>query len=106
MVLHFILTGLKIALKAKDRLGTYLAFGITAVIFCQLLINLCVVCGLIPPTGIPLPFISAGGSSLVVFLSAIGVLLNISKHSCAGNEVEQNLLNQTLFKRIKLKKIK
>ena len=98
--------GLKIALKAKDRMGTYLSFGITAVIFCQLLINLCVVCGLIPPTGIPLPFISAGGSSLIVFMGAIGVLLNISKHSCAGNEVEQNLLNQTLFKGIKLKKIK
>jgi len=98
--------GLKIALKAKDRMGTYLSFGITAVIFCQLLINLCVVCGLIPPTGIPLPFISAGGSSLVVFLSAVGVLLNISKISSDGKDVEQNLLNQTLFKRIKLKKIK
>ena len=58
-----------------------MAFGIVSVIFCQLLINLCVCTGLIPPTGIPLPFISAGGSSLVVFLGAIGILLNISKQS-------------------------
>lgn len=73
--------GLKIALNSKDRLGAYMAFGIVSVIFCQLLINLCVCTGLIPPTGIPLPFISAGGSSLVVFLGAIGILLNISKQS-------------------------
>lgn len=73
--------GLKIALNSKDRLGAYMTFGIVSVIFCQLLINLCVCTGLIPPTGIPLPFISAGGSSLVVFLGAIGILLNISKQS-------------------------
>lgn len=79
--LALISLGLKIALNSKDRLGAYMAFGIVSVIFCQLLINLCVCTGLIPPTGIPLPFISAGGSSLVVFLGAIGILLNISKQS-------------------------
>ena len=80
--------GLKIALNAKDRLGTYLAFGITAVIFCQLLINLCVVCGLIPPTGIPLPFISAGGSSLIVFMGAVGILCNVGRNKdCNGIKV-------------------
>ena len=76
-----IILGYKIALKAKDRFGSYLAFGITSVISCQLLINVAVVTGSIPPTGIPLPFISFGGSSLVVFLSAIGILLNISKQA-------------------------
>ena len=83
--------GLKIAIKAKDRFGSYLAFGITAVIFCQLLINLCVVTGLIPPTGIPLPFISAGGSSLMVFMGAVGILINIAKNE-KGNGY--NLLNK------------
>lgn len=82
--------GLKIALNAKDRLGAYMAFGIVSVIFCQLLINLCVCTGLIPPTGIPLPFISAGGSSLVVFLGAIGILLNVSKCSRESSDIKQN----------------
>lgn len=79
--LAVIIIGYKIALSAKDRFGAYLAFGITSVISCQLLINVAVVTGSIPPTGIPLPFISFGGSSLVVFLSAIGILLNISKQA-------------------------
>ena len=73
--------GIKIALNAKDRLGTYLAVGIISVIAVQLLINIAVVTGSIPPTGIPLPFISAGGSGLIIFLSAIGILLNIAKNS-------------------------
>ena len=75
--------GLKISLRAKDRLGSYLAFGITAVIAFQVLINIAVVTGSIPPTGIPLPFVSAGGTSLMVFLGAVGVLLNIDKQSKA-----------------------
>lgn len=73
--------GMKIALRAKDRFGSYLAFGITAVIAFQVLINIAVVTGSIPPTGIPLPFVSAGGTSLMVFLGAIGILLNIDKQS-------------------------
>lgn len=87
-----IILGYKIALKAKDRFGSYLAFGITSVISCQLLINVAVVTGSIPPTGIPLPFISFGGSSLVVFLSAIGILLNISKQA----DLNYNNAMQTL----------
>lgn len=73
-----IIQGIKIAFRAKDRLGSYLAFGITSIIGVQMLINFAVVTGFIPPTGIPLPFISSGGSSLVVFLSSIGILMNIS----------------------------
>ncbi|MBQ4557816.1 MAG: putative lipid II flippase FtsW [Clostridia bacterium] len=76
--------GYKIAINAKDRLGTLLAFGITSLIACQTLINVAVVTGSIPPTGIPLPFISAGGSSLIVFLSAVGILINISRNSKSG----------------------
>ena len=71
--------GVKIALNAKDRLGAYLAFGITSVIGVQMLINFAVVVGAIPPTGIPLPFISAGGTSLMVFMGTIGILCNVGK---------------------------
>ena len=74
-----ILIGIKIALNARDRMGTYLASGITSVIAIQLLINIAVVTGSIPPTGIPMPFISAGGTSLSVFMGAIGVLMNVGR---------------------------
>ena len=76
-----IVRGLKIAKQAKDRFGCYLATGITAIIAIQFLMNIAVVTGSIPPTGLPLPFISAGSTSLVVFMSAIGVVLNINKQS-------------------------
>ena len=73
--------GIKISLNAKDRLGAYLSSGIIFVIAIQLLINIAVVTGSIPPTGIPMPFISAGGTSLSVFMGAIGILCNVSKMS-------------------------
>lgn len=72
-----IIRGIKIAKNAKDRFGCYLATGITAIIALQVFINIAVVTGSIPPTGLPLPFISAGSTSLVVFMSAIGILQNI-----------------------------
>ena len=76
-----IFCGIKIAMKAKDKFGCYLAGGITAIICVQTLLNIAVVTGSIPPTGLPLPFISAGSTSLVVFMSAIGVVLNVNKQS-------------------------
>lgn len=76
-----ILRGIKIARNASTRFGTYLASGITSVIAIQMLVNIAVVTGSIPPTGVPLPFISAGSTSLVVFMSAVGVLLNIDRQS-------------------------
>ncbi len=92
--------GIKIALNASDRLGCYMASGITSVIAMQVLINIAVVTGSIPPTGIPLPFMSAGGTSLMVFMGAVGILLNISKGD------EQNL-KFNVFKGVKQnKKIK
>ena len=72
--------GIRIALTCPDRFGSLLATGITAVIAIQTLINVGVVTGSIPPTGQPLPFISAGTSSLLIFMASIGVLLNISKY--------------------------
>lgn len=97
--ISIIVQGVRISLKAPDRLGSYLAFGITSVIGVQMLINFAVVIGAIPPTGIPLPFISAGGSSLVVFLSAVGILLNISNNEKSFKFSYSNVLRSN--KRIK-----
>ena len=72
---------IKIALSARDRFGCFLSAGIASILAIQVIINIAVVSGSIPPTGLPLPFISAGSTSLVVFMSAIGVVLNISKQS-------------------------
>lgn len=75
----FIWRGISVAIKAKDTYGTLLAIGITSVIAVQALINIAVVTGSMPVTGVPLPFISYGGTSLVINLTAMGVLLNISR---------------------------
>jgi len=72
---------IKIAHNAKDRFGCYLVTGIVSVIATQVLVNIAVVTGSIPPTGVPLPFISAGSTSLLVFMSAIGVVLNVDRQS-------------------------
>ncbi len=74
----FISRGIITAIRAKDRFSCYLATGITLVVAMQTVMNIAVVCGAVPPTGLPLPFVSAGGSSLVAFMSATGILLNIS----------------------------
>lgn len=81
MVLFLIIAvrGVKIARGAQDRFSCYLAAGITAVTTVQAILNIAVVCGAVPPTGLPLPFVSAGGSSLVAYLGAVGILLSISK---------------------------
>lgn len=73
--------GIRIALGAPDLYGSFLAVGIIAMIAIQVMINIGVVTGLMPVTGITLPFLSYGGSSLTLMLMAIGVLLNISRHS-------------------------
>lgn len=71
--------GFRIAYRARDRFGTYLAFGLTTLIGIQACANLCVVTGLLPTKGLTLPFFSLGGTSVVMVLFATGVLLNISK---------------------------
>ncbi|MDZ5470700.1 stage V sporulation protein E [Bacillus sp. 31A1R] len=73
--------GIRIALGAPDLFGSFLAVGIIAMVAIQVMINIGVVTGLMPVTGITLPFLSYGGSSLTLMLMAIGVLLNISRHS-------------------------
>jgi cell division protein FtsW len=76
--------GLRAAFNAPDGFGRMLALGITAMIVFQSLINFAVVLGMMPTKGIPLPFVSYGGSSLLVMLLATGVLLNISQQSLPG----------------------
>ena len=66
--------------KAPDDFGRYLAWGFTLVVVLQALLNISVALALLPTKGIPLPFISYGGSSLVVTMTACGVLLNLSQH--------------------------
>ncbi len=69
--------GFLIAAHSRERFGAFLAFGVTAMIFWQMLVNICMVLGLMPVVGIPLPLISYGGSSVIVTLLGIGILLNI-----------------------------
>ena len=71
--------GLRTALVAPDRFGALLALGITTMLACQALVNMSVVIGLFPTKGIPLPFVSNGGSSLLINLVGMGILLNISQ---------------------------
>lgn len=76
-----ILRGFKIAQKCPDNFGKILALGLTSWLGVQVIINLSSMTALLPLTGVPLPFISYGGSALVANLTAVGILLNISKHS-------------------------
>src|SRR4029079_7768395 len=74
-------SGIRVALSAPDTFGSLLAAGITAWLCIQAFINIGVVVALIPVTGITLPFISAGGSSLAISLAAVGILLSISRET-------------------------
>jgi len=81
LFLVIIWRGIRIALSAKDLFGCLLASGIIALITIQAMIHIAVVTSSIPPTGIPLPFISYGGTSLMIYMAAAGILLNISRHT-------------------------
>ena len=71
----------KIGLSAKDRFGCLLALGVGVLIAVQTLLNIAVVTGSIPPTGLPLPFISSGGTSVAVFMAGVGVCVNVHRQS-------------------------
>jgi cell division protein FtsW len=73
--------GLVIADRAPDRFGSLLAAGLTMFLVGQALINMGVVLGMLPTTGIPLPFVSAGGSSLLAGMAGVGLLLSVSQHA-------------------------
>ena len=78
--LIFFYRGIKITLRAPDRFGFYLGLGITLMVVMQGFINISMVLAMMPTKGIALPFISQGGSSLLLNLIATGVLLNISNY--------------------------
>ena len=73
--------GLRVALRAPDTFGAFLALGLTTMVAVQAFFNISVVLGLMPTKGIPLPFVSAGGSSLLINLVGMGILLNVSQHA-------------------------
>ena len=73
--------GFRTAMRAPDRFGAFLAIGLTTMVAFQAFFNISVVLGLLPPKGIPLPFVSAGGSSLLINLVGMGMLLNVSQHA-------------------------
>ena len=77
----FVMAGMKIAWNAPDMYGSLLATGIVALISFQAIINIGVVTGAFPTKGLPLPFVSFGGSNLMVAIASVGVLLNIGRHS-------------------------
>ena len=80
--------GVRISLRADSPFGTFLGLGIVSMISFQALINMSVVLSLLPTKGLPLPFISVGGSSIIVMLSSVGILLNISRQGSDGGDSE------------------
>lgn len=91
---------IKIGLNAPDRFGALLACGVAFIIGVQTLLNIAVVTGSIPPTGLPLPFISSGGTSVMVFMAGIGICLNILRQS---RKSQGKIFNISFFK-VKRKK--
>jgi cell division protein FtsW len=79
--------GIRTAMRAPDRFGAFLALGLTAMIVVQAFFNISVVLGLLPTKGIPLPFVSFGGSSLLMSMIGMGILLNVSQHASTSHVV-------------------
>jgi cell division protein FtsW len=91
---YLVYRGFRVAMKAHDEFGTYLAMGIVCWIAFQTLINIGGITRSIPLTGIPLPFVSYGGSSLIMVLAAVGVLLNVSRYSTESAAVRRGTRRQ------------
>mgnify|MGYP000868852738 CR=1 FL=1 len=81
LFLIFIWRGVKVSMSAPDAFGSLTAIGITSLIAVQFIFNIAVVTSSMPPTGVSLPFFSAGGTSLILLMSSVGILLNISKYA-------------------------
>ena len=102
----FALYGVRIANSAKDALGQMLAFGMTMLIVVQAVINLSMISGCLPVVGVPLPFISYGGTSLFVSMFAVGVLVNVGvrgqkKHNPATSEPPKDVFGRPQLRRVK-----
>ncbi|MDD5530726.1 MAG: putative peptidoglycan glycosyltransferase FtsW [bacterium] len=87
MFLLLFLKGVTIAWGSPDEMGKLLAVGISFLLFISATVHICVACGILPTTGVPLPFISFGGSNLLASLMSIGILLNISLHKDDSQEM-------------------
>ncbi len=97
-VVLFVL-GLRIAFNARNDFGRFVAFGITLMITMQALINFAVVTGCVPTKGLALPFISYGGSSLVVSAAMVGILINIAHTGChPASAASRNLFKDRVRK--------
>ena len=81
LLLFIVFKGIKTASKAKDVFGFILSVGITMIFGIQVVINALVVTGSIPPTGLPLPLVSSGNTSIIIFMAEMGILQNVSKQS-------------------------
>ena len=88
--------GLKIARNAPDQLGSLLAFGLTSWIVIEAMINVWVIVGLLPFAGNALPFISAGGSSMVTSLAAVGIIMNVARQGLSGAASERSNTSATV----------
>lgn len=87
----FLMLGLRVAYRSDSRFGAYVAIGITTWITVQMLVNVMGMLGLVPPMGVPVPFLSKGGSSALSVLAACGILLSVSR----GSAVKAELLSET-----------
>jgi cell division protein FtsW len=85
----FVWLGIRVAIRAPDRFGGLLALGLAAWIAVETLINVGAVVGVLPVTGIPLPFISFGGSSLVITMVAAGLLISVARHGEAATAARE-----------------
>lgn len=103
VILFLVYRLVKIALGAKDRFGAMVVSGVAFIIAVQTLLNIAVVTGSIPPTGLPLPFISSGGTSVMVFMAGIGICLNVLRQS-SGQDVKVVKLKMLKNKLINIKK--
>ena len=86
--------GLRTATRAPDRFGAFLAIGLTTMVAFQAFFNISVVLGMVPPKGIPLPFVSYGGSSLLINLLGMGILLNVSQHASSTPVITTDMTAQ------------
>ena len=83
--------GMRTSIRAPDRFGAFLALGLTTMVAFQAFFNISVVLGLAPTKGIPLPFVSYGGSSLIINLIGMGMLLNVSQHASTSQVITTTL---------------
>jgi cell division protein FtsW len=87
------LAGILVAKKAKDKFGQVLAFGLTFSIVIYAFVNIAVASGLVPTTGLPLPFISYGGTSLIFLCISVGILVNIALSNVPSLKTNADMLN-------------